>query len=109
MLFRSASSAIATSVFSSVGGAVTRSREAVGAPSPAVTVASTSALAGSGSAAIRTGNRFGAAHLTDVLLGRATEKVVSMNHHTLPTFGVGAAAGITFAPGGGVSPRFSWT
>ncbi len=43
------------------------------------------------SAAIRTGNRFGAAHLTDVLLGRATEKVVSMNHHTLPTFGVGAA------------------
>ncbi|UBV43775.1 DNA helicase RecQ [Deinococcus taeanensis] len=42
------------------------------------------------SAAIRTGNRYGAAHLTDVLLGRATEKVVAMNHHTLPTFGVGA-------------------
>ncbi|MBZ9711958.1 DNA helicase RecQ [Deinococcus multiflagellatus] len=43
------------------------------------------------SAAIRTGNRFGAAHLTDVLLGRATEKVVGMGHHTLPTFGVGTA------------------
>ncbi|GHF30646.1 ATP-dependent DNA helicase RecQ [Deinococcus metalli] len=43
------------------------------------------------SAAVRSGNRFGAAHLTDILLGRATEKVVSMNHHTLPTFGVGAA------------------
>ncbi|MBZ9751105.1 DNA helicase RecQ [Deinococcus sp. HMF7604] len=43
------------------------------------------------SAAIRTGNRYGAAHLTDVLLGRATEKVVGMGHHTLPTFGVGAA------------------
>ncbi|KEF35269.1 ATP-dependent DNA helicase RecQ [Deinococcus sp. RL] len=43
------------------------------------------------SAAIRTGNRFGAAHLTDVLLGRDTEKVRAMGHHTLPTFGVGRA------------------
>ncbi|WP_104990460.1 DNA helicase RecQ [Deinococcus sp. NW-56] len=43
------------------------------------------------SAAIRTGNRFGAAHLTDVLLGRDTEKVRAMAHHTLPTFGVGRA------------------
>ncbi|CAM3806212.1 DNA helicase [Deinococcus saxicola] len=46
------------------------------------------------SAAIRTGNNprnmhFGAAHLTDVLLGQPTEKVVSMGHHLLPTFGVG--------------------
>lgn len=41
------------------------------------------------SAAIRTGNRFGAAHLTDVLLGQPTEKVVGMGHHLLPTFGVG--------------------
>ncbi|CAM3187260.1 DNA helicase RecQ [Deinococcus deserti] len=41
------------------------------------------------SAAIRTGNRFGAAHLTDVLLGRETEKVLAMGHHQLPTFGVG--------------------
>lgn len=43
------------------------------------------------SAAVRTGNRFGAAHLTDVLLGRDTEKVRAMGHHTLPTFGVGRA------------------
>ncbi|THF88364.1 DNA helicase RecQ [Deinococcus sp. KSM4-11] len=43
------------------------------------------------SAAIRSGNRFGAAHLTDILLGHSTEKVLAMNHHTLPTFGVGAA------------------
>ncbi|PNY80022.1 DNA helicase RecQ [Deinococcus koreensis] len=41
------------------------------------------------SAAIRTGNRFGAAHLTDVLMGHATEKVISMGHHHLPTYGVG--------------------
>lgn len=41
------------------------------------------------SAAIRTGNRFGAAHLTDVLLGRTTEKIVGLGHHNLPTFGVG--------------------
>ncbi|MEF2279982.1 DNA helicase RecQ [Deinococcus sp. YIM 134068] len=41
------------------------------------------------SAAVRTGNRFGSAHLTDVLLGRDTEKVRAMGHHQLPTFGVG--------------------
>ncbi|SMB93461.1 DNA helicase RecQ [Deinococcus hopiensis] len=43
------------------------------------------------SAVVRTGNRFGAAHLTDVLLGRETEKVRAMGHHQLPTFGVGSA------------------
>ncbi|GHG18387.1 DNA helicase RecQ [Deinococcus indicus] len=43
------------------------------------------------SAVIRTGNRFGAAHLTDVLMGHATERVVSLGHHQLPTFAVGAA------------------
>ncbi len=43
------------------------------------------------SAAIRTGNRFGAAHLTDVLLGNATERVRGLGHHQLPTFGVGTA------------------
>ena len=42
------------------------------------------------SAAVRTGNRFGAAHLTDVLTGKVTEKVAALGHHTLPTFGVGA-------------------
>ncbi|AAF10859.1 DNA helicase RecQ [Deinococcus radiodurans] len=41
------------------------------------------------SATIRTGNRFGAAHLTDVLLGRETDKVLAQGHHQLPTFGVG--------------------
>ena len=45
------------------------------------------------SAAIRTGNRYGAAHLTDVLLGNATEKVLGQGHQTLPTFGVGQAHG----------------
>ncbi|ASN80783.1 DNA helicase RecQ [Deinococcus ficus] len=42
------------------------------------------------SAVIRTGNRFGAAHVTDVLLGRETERVLALGHHQLPTFGVGA-------------------
>ncbi|WP_394649257.1 DNA helicase RecQ [uncultured Deinococcus sp.] len=45
------------------------------------------------SAAIRTGNRYGAAHLTDVLLGNATEKVLAQGHQTLPTVGVGQAHG----------------
>ncbi len=41
------------------------------------------------SAALRTGQRFGAAHLTDVLRGKATEKVTQFGHDQLPTFGVG--------------------
>jgi len=41
------------------------------------------------SAALRTGQRFGAAHLIDVLRGKATEKVAQFNHDSLPTFGVG--------------------
>jgi len=41
------------------------------------------------SAVVRTGQRFGAGHLVDVLLGRATEKVVRSGHERLPTFGVG--------------------
>jgi ATP-dependent DNA helicase RecQ len=41
------------------------------------------------SAALRTGQRFGAAHLTDVLRGKATEKVAQFGHDQLPTFGVG--------------------
>jgi ATP-dependent DNA helicase RecQ len=49
------------------------------------TVAAQKAL----SAAIRTGNRFGAAHLSDVLLGVASDKVIQFNHDKLPTFGVG--------------------
>jgi ATP-dependent DNA helicase RecQ len=41
------------------------------------------------SAALRTGQRFGAGHLIDVLRGRATERAQRLGHDTLPTFGVG--------------------
>ena len=41
------------------------------------------------SAAIRTGQRFGAAHLIDVLRGKHTEKVAQFGHDQLPTFGIG--------------------
>jgi ATP-dependent DNA helicase RecQ len=37
----------------------------------------------------RTGQRFGAGHLTDVLIGKATERVEKFNHQTLSTFGIG--------------------
>ena len=42
------------------------------------------------SAALRTGQRFGAAHLIDILRGKATEKAQQFDHDKLPTFGVGA-------------------
>ena len=42
------------------------------------------------SAVVRTGERFGAHHLIDVLLGKATDRVHELGHHHLPTFGVGA-------------------
>jgi ATP-dependent DNA helicase RecQ len=38
----------------------------------------------------RTGQRFGAAHIIDVLRGTATEKVANFGHDRLPTFGAGA-------------------
>ncbi|RAI42509.1 DNA helicase RecQ, partial [Rhodoplanes roseus] len=41
------------------------------------------------SCAYRTGQRFGVAHLIDVLLGRATERVVQLRHETLSVFGIG--------------------
>lgn len=41
------------------------------------------------SAVLRTGRRFGVAHLVDVLRGRATDKVLQFGHDALPTFGVG--------------------
>ena len=41
------------------------------------------------SAAIRTGNRFGAAHLSDVLLGVDSAKIKQFAHDQLPTYGVG--------------------
>ncbi len=42
------------------------------------------------SAVHRSGQRFGAAHVIDVLRGADTEKIRRFNHHRLPTFGVGA-------------------
>ena len=47
------------------------------------------------SAALRTGQRFGAEHLISVLRGEATDKVSQFRHDRLPTFGVGADIGRT--------------
>jgi len=41
------------------------------------------------SAVYRTDQRYGAGHVIDVLRGEMTERVRSMGHHRLPTFGVG--------------------
>ena len=41
------------------------------------------------SAVARTGQRFGAQHLVDILTGERTEKVERFRHDQLPTFGVG--------------------
>jgi ATP-dependent DNA helicase RecQ len=49
------------------------------------TVAAQKAL----SAIYRTGQRFGAQHLIDVLLGKETERVLRLQHNRLRTFGVG--------------------
>ncbi len=37
----------------------------------------------------RTGQRFGAGHLSDVLIGKPTERIEKFNHHALSTFGIG--------------------
>ncbi len=42
------------------------------------------------SAVYRTGQRYGVAHIVDVLRGNATDKVTKAMHNRLPTFGVGA-------------------
>ena len=42
------------------------------------------------SAILRTGQRFGAGHLIDLLRGKATERMTQLGHDSLPTFGVGA-------------------
>jgi ATP-dependent DNA helicase RecQ len=49
------------------------------------TVAAQKAL----SAVYRTGQRFGAHHLVDILVGKTTERVVRLKHDRLKTFGVG--------------------
>ncbi|KPF69523.1 ATP-dependent DNA helicase RecQ [beta proteobacterium AAP99] len=41
------------------------------------------------SAIYRTGQRFGAGHITDILLGKATDKTRQFGHDKLPTFGAG--------------------
>jgi ATP-dependent DNA helicase RecQ len=38
----------------------------------------------------RTGERFGAAHLIDILTGRETDRVKQFGHHQLSVFGIGA-------------------
>ena len=45
------------------------------------------------SAALRTGESFGAGHLIDILTGNATDKVKARGHDRLPTFGVGRDLG----------------
>ncbi len=42
------------------------------------------------SAVYRTGQRFGSGHVIDVLRGEETTRVLSLDHHRLSTFGVGA-------------------
>jgi ATP-dependent DNA helicase RecQ len=39
----------------------------------------------------QTGERFGAAHVIDVLLGHETEKILARGHQKLPSFGTGLA------------------
>jgi ATP-dependent DNA helicase RecQ len=42
------------------------------------------------SAVYRTGQRFGSGHVIDVLRGEETERVLSLDHHRVSTFGIGA-------------------
>jgi len=58
---------------------------------PAETWDATEAAQMALSCAYRTGQRFGAGHLTDVLTGRLTERVEKFNHQQLSTFGIGKA------------------
>ena len=59
------------------------------ASSPAETWDGTEAAIKVLAAIYRTGQRFGAGHIVDVLVGRETEKVLSNGHHTQPVFGKG--------------------
>ncbi len=56
---------------------------------PPETIDGTDAVRKALSAILRTDARFGAGHLIDILLGRATDKVAARGHDRLPTFGVG--------------------
>ena len=57
--------------------------------SPAETWDGTEAAIKALAAIYRTGQRFGAGHIVDVLVGRETEKVLMNEHHTQPVFGKG--------------------
>ncbi|MDE8345070.1 MAG: DNA helicase RecQ, partial [Acidocella sp.] len=57
---------------------------------PAETWDATTAARKAMSAILRTGQRFGTGHLTDLLLGVVTEKITRFGHDKLPTFGVGS-------------------
>jgi ATP-dependent DNA helicase RecQ len=56
---------------------------------PPETFDATEAVRKALSAMLRTGESFGAGHLTDILVGNATEKARLRGHEALPTFGVG--------------------
>jgi ATP-dependent DNA helicase RecQ len=56
---------------------------------PAETWDATTAARKALSAILRTGQRFGVGHLTDVLVGLKTDKITRFGHDKLPTFGVG--------------------
>ena len=62
-------------------------------PAPVETIDGTVIAQKALSAALRTGQRFGAGHLISVLRGEATDKVRQHRHDRLPTFGVGADIG----------------
>lgn len=56
---------------------------------PAATFDGTVAAQKALSCVYRTGQRFGAAHLTDILLGGNTERIRQFHHDALPTYGIG--------------------
>lgn len=57
---------------------------------PPTVVDSTESAQKALSAVYRTGQRFGAGHLIDILRGQSTDRVRQLGHDTLKTFGVGA-------------------
>lgn len=56
---------------------------------PPVTWNATEAAQKALSAIARSGQRFGTAHIIDILSGTETEKVISHQHNTLPVYGIG--------------------
>jgi ATP-dependent DNA helicase RecQ len=57
---------------------------------PPIVVDATESAQKALSAVYRTGQRFGAGHLIDILRGQSTDRVRQLGHDTLKTFGVGA-------------------